>query len=163
MTSAEGQTPPPSKGPFSFRRRPEDQTRFRRDALLAQDDPGDVGRGRRFRRFAFITLPLVLFAGTALAYFAPALTDQFGYEEFYSRTEHDGRRFILERKLAPWLPGQEFRCVVLESNGERTTYAVSAESECEPEVRIQTALLGEVSEACSSTSCCPEEPSVPEN
>lgn len=162
MTSAEGQTPPPSRGPSFLRRRPEDQTRFRRDAFLAQDDPGEVGRGGRLRRFFLITLPLLLLAGTALAYGAPILNDRFGYEVFYSRTEQDGRRFILERKLVPWLPGRELRCVVLETSGARTTYPVDAEESCEPEMSIQAALLGEENESCAS-SCCPDESSTSEN
>lgn len=87
----------------------------------------------------------------AIALFAPQLStsavDRFGYERFYSRTEPDGRRFQLERKVRSWLPGPELRCVVVDVDGARTVHAVAECAETvTPEQRIQAALLGEPGE-----------------
>jgi hypothetical protein len=80
--------------------------------------------------------------------FSPELSlriaDAIAYERFYSRTEPDGRRIILERKSRSWLPGPEMRCVVIESDGVRAVHDVAECAETvSPEQRIQAALLGE--------------------
>ena len=86
---------------------------------------------------------IALLAICTLAVLTPILTDLVGYERIYSRAEPDGRRFQLERKSYPWLPGPDCRCVVTEPDGERTVHAASTCEETAPEQRIRAALMGD--------------------
>jgi len=98
---------------------------------------------------ALIALALIgPLAGASLLIFSPEVTlglvDRFGYQRFYSRTEPDGRRFLLERKTRSWYPGPEMRCVVVGSDGARAVHDVAdCEESLSPEQRIQAALLGD--------------------
>ena len=76
----------------------------------------------------------------SLQCYGPCLVDRYGYERFYSRQDPDGRRFQLERKVSDWLPGDPVRCIVIERDGSRTSYAIADDPDAEPEQRIRSAL-----------------------
>ena len=160
-----------------FGRRPEDRTRFRPErsslsrapaleskapatsllsaAAVSSLENSKQLQGSRRRKSSRVVVGSLLglfLLGTSaatLVAFAPSLVDRFGYEPYYSRIEPDGRRFLLERKRAEWLPGGELRCVVVDREGTRRTFEVAEVDEPEageltPEKRIQTALRGKV-------------------